>query len=128
MPETIAEGLPLARHVGPGAVLLLNVAVLAGCAATGGSPAITIFTDPGKYQFSTCEQLARHRQHWTTREQELRMLMERAEQGTGGALVNVFAYKADYVAANEELKLLDSAARSKNCDSAASTQSSSAAR
>ena len=41
--------------------------------------------------------------------------MDRAEQGAGDALVNVLAYKADYVAATEELKLLEGAARAKHC-------------
>ena len=56
-----------------------------------------------------CEQLAVHRQTWTTKEQELKQLMDRADQGAGGALVNVLAYKADYAAATEELKLLERA-------------------
>jgi len=94
---------------------LLAVVCLAGCAATGGNQA-TLFADPGKYQFSSCEQLANQRKHWASREQELKLLMDRAEQGAGGAIVNVLAYKADYVAASEELQMLESAARAKNCD------------
>ena len=43
--------------------------------------------------------------------------MDRADQGAGGALVNVLAYKADYVAATEELKLLERATRAKHCSS-----------
>jgi hypothetical protein len=113
----------LARHV----ALILSVAVVSGCASVGGSTA-TLFADPGKYQFSTCEQLARHRKELSSREQELRMLMERAEQGAGGAIVNVFAYKGDYVNVTEEIRILDSAARSKNCDTPASWQSNSAVR
>jgi hypothetical protein len=54
--------------------------------------------------------------------------MERAEQSVGGVLVNVLAYQADYLAATEELKLLESAARSKNCDTPESWQSNSAIR
>jgi hypothetical protein len=50
--------------------------------------------------------------------------MDRAEQGAGGALVNVLAYKADYVAATEELKLLERAA--KHCSSPENWSSSSA--
>jgi hypothetical protein len=36
--------------------------------------------------------------------------MEQAEQSAGGVLVNVLAYQADYLAATEELKLLETAA------------------
>ena len=45
--------------------------------------------------------------------------MTRAEQDTGGVIVNVLAYKADHVAASEELKVLEATARSKNCDTPA---------
>jgi hypothetical protein len=89
-------------------------AFLAGCSSTGDNP-LTLFADPGKYQYSSCEQLAAERKLWSTREQELRLLMDKAEQGTGGAVVNVLAYKADYVAASEELKVIENAARSKKC-------------
>jgi len=99
---------------------------LAGC-AIGGNPAV-LFADPAKYQFSSCEQLAKHRKELSTREQELRQLMDRAEQGTGGALVNVLAYKGDYIAATEELSLIDSTATSKKCDTPANWPSNSAVR
>jgi hypothetical protein len=87
---------------------------LASCSSTGENP-LTVFADPGKYQYSSCEQLAGQRKFWSTREQELRLLMDKAEQSAGGAVVNVLAYKADHVAASEELKVLENAARAKNC-------------
>ena len=89
---------------------------------------MTVFADPAKYQYSSCESIGRQRQSWTNREQELRQLMERADQSPGGGLVNVLAYKADYTAASEELQLLDAAARAKNCDGGANWQSNSAVR
>jgi len=101
--------------------------LLAGCAATGGNP-LTVFADPGKYQFSSCEQLANQRKNWSSREQELRLLMDRADQSTGGTVVNVLAYKADYVAASEELKIVENAARAKNCDTPESWRSNSVVR
>jgi hypothetical protein len=100
------------------APLLVTGAVVTGCSSMGGSP-VTIFADPGKYQFHNCEQLAGQRRHWSAREQELRLLMDKAEQGAGGAVVNLLAYKADHVAAREELAMIESAARAKNCDSSA---------
>jgi hypothetical protein len=45
--------------------------------------------------------------------------MDRAEQSAGGAVVNVLACKGDHVAAVEELRLIDRAARAKNCDEGA---------
>ena len=55
----------------------------------------------------------------TDREQELKMLMDRAERSTGGALVNVIAYKNDYVTAVEELKVIEATARVKQCTTTA---------
>jgi hypothetical protein len=107
-----------------GAVLLGPA--LAGCANTVSS--LTMFADPGKYEFHSCEQLASERKTLATREQELRLLMDKAEQGAGGTVVNVLAYKSDHVAASEELKLLELAARSKNCETPANWRSNSAVR
>ncbi len=90
-------------------------AVLAGCSTPVSDTSFTVFADPGRYLYYSCDQLAAQRKHWTTREQELRMLMDKAEQGAGGAVVNLIAYKADHVAATEELQMLDKAAREKNC-------------
>jgi hypothetical protein len=106
---------------------LIAGALLAGCSSTGDNP-LTIFADPGKYQYNTCEQIAGQRTHWSSREKELRMLMDKAEQSAGGAVVNVLAYKADHVAANEELKVLENTARAKNCDSPANWKSNSTIR
>ena len=87
---------------------------LSACAMPADNP-FTVFADPGKYQFYNCEQLAGQRAYWKSREQELKMLMDKAEQSTGGAIVNVLAYRGDYVAAMEELKVAEATARIKNC-------------
>jgi hypothetical protein len=41
--------------------------------------------------------------------------MNRAEQNTGGAFVNVIAYKGDYVAITEELKVIEGTMRVRKC-------------
>ena len=94
---------------------LLVGEVLSACSPTAMGP-VTVFVDPGKYQYYNCEQLAGQRTHWTNRELELKLLMDKAEQGTGGTVVNVIAYQTDYVTAREELKVVDTTARAKNCD------------
>ena len=48
----------------------------------------------------------------------MKLLMDKADQGTGGAVVNVIAYQADYAAAREEVKVIDATVRAKNCDAA----------
>jgi hypothetical protein len=99
-------------------------AALSGCSSTGGDT-LTVFADPGKYQYHSCEQIAGQRKVWTEREHELRLLMDKAEQSAGGAVVSVLAYKTDQVAASEELRVLESAARAKNCETPANWKSNS---
>jgi hypothetical protein len=115
------------RSAERGLSAVLVCGFLAGCSSLGDNPA-TLFVDPGKYQYSSCEQLAGQRKIWSTREQELKLLMERAERSAGGAVVNVLAYKADQVTASEELKVVEIVARNKNCDSAESWRSNSVVR
>ena len=97
------------------ALSLLAGGFLWACSPAAIGP-VTLFADPGKYQYYSCEQLAGQRTYWTGRELELKLLMDKADQGTGGAVVNVVAYQGDYVAAREELKVIDATARAKNCD------------
>lgn len=99
---------------GSATVVILAMA-LGGCSTPGADSSFTVFADPGRYLYYSCDQINAQLKHWTAREQELRLLMDKAEQGAGGAVVNVIAYKADHVAATEELKLLNKAAREKNC-------------
>jgi len=93
---------------------LLAAGLLSGCSSATDSR-FTVFADPGKYNYHNCEQIAGQQAYWKTREQELKLLIDRAGQSTGGAVVNVIAYQADYVGAQEELKVLEATARSKNC-------------
>jgi hypothetical protein len=114
----------------------LWTAARAGCIASilcaggclSGCSSFNIFADPGKYEFSSCEHLDGQRKNWSKKEEELRLLMNKAEQSASGTVVSVIAYKADHVAATEELKLVENAARSKNCNSPENWQSNSVVR
>jgi len=121
--------LRLARQaLPPGALLLLLLLLLlAGCSSLSDS-SFTVFADPGKYTYYTCDQINAQTKQWTNREQELRALMDKADQSAGGAVVNVLAYRADYVAATEELKVLEKTARSKSCNAPPNWGSNSAIR
>jgi hypothetical protein len=88
---------------------------LAACASAPENP-FTVFADPGQYEFFNCEQLAAQRTARKAREEELKLLMDKAERGTGGAFVNLIAYKSDYVTAQEDLKVIDATARVKKCN------------
>jgi hypothetical protein len=98
-----------------GTMALVASVVLGGCSTPGTDSSFTVFADPGRYLYYSCDQITAQLKNWTTREQELRLLMNQAEKGAGGAVVNLIAYKADHVAATEELKLLNKTAREKNC-------------
>ena len=87
---------------------------LATCSAPAMGP-FTVFADPGEYDFHSCEQLAAVRPGLKARAQELKLLMDHAAQSTGGTVVNVIAYKTDYITATEQLKVLDATARDKKC-------------
>ncbi|HEY6258348.1 MAG TPA: hypothetical protein VIY51_21400 [Xanthobacteraceae bacterium] len=76
----------------------------------------SLFAEPGKYAYHSCAQIAGEIKNWTRRQQELKFLMDRADQGVGGAAVGFIAYKADYVTAGEELELLRATGRSKKCE------------
>lgn len=93
----------------------LAAALLAACSSTSSDVGYTIFADPGKYQYYSCPQVAEEIKKWSKREQELKDLMDKADQSTGGAAIGFIAYKADYVAAGEELEQLHHAARNKGC-------------
>lgn len=106
-----------AGHTSMRATPLLALVVggfLSACATPADNP-FTVFVDPGKYQFYNCEQLAAQRAGQKVREQELKRLMDKAEQSTGGAIVNVLAYRGDHVAVTEELRVIEATARIKKC-------------
>jgi hypothetical protein len=94
---------------------------LAGCAGAVDGP--LLFTDPGKYQFHNCEQLATAAKGQIQRQQELKDLINKAEQGAGGIIVSLMAYRSDYVAVEEDLRMIETTARNKNCATPTTWQS-----
>jgi hypothetical protein len=46
---------------------------------------------------------------------DLKLLMKKAKQSTGGSAISVVAYQGDYVNAREELQVIDATARAKKC-------------
>ena len=87
--------------------------VLAGCASAVEGP--LLFGDAGKYQYHDCEQLAKAATNQIKREQELKELITRAEGGAGGIFVSLLAYKSDYIAIEEDIRVIETTARTKNC-------------
>ncbi len=98
-------------------------ALICLCACSSMDTPFTVFADPGKYQYYSCEQIASVTKATSARQQDLKTLMDRAEQSTGGVIASALAYRADYATVTEELKVLQATARDKNCDSAESWRS-----
>src|SRR5262245_36692869 len=110
-------------------VALIFPALLAACAAEISNPLMGgVFVDPGKYEFHSCEQIATNRKRVQDQIEKLKLLMDKAEKGAGGAVVSVIAYKGDYMAAQDELKLIDATARDKKCKTPENWSSTSAIR
>jgi hypothetical protein len=91
-------------------------AMLAACSSSSDTSSFSFFVDPGKYQYHTCVQIAAELKNWTQRQKDLKALIDKADESPAGAAVGFIAYKADYVAAGEELEQIHSAARSKKCE------------
>jgi hypothetical protein len=93
----------------------------AGCASTGdggnggGGFNPLFFADAGKYQYHNCEQLASAHKRQSERQRELKELIDKAETAAGGQIVSLLAYRTDYVAVSEDLRVIDSTQRSKSC-------------
>lgn len=85
-----------------------------GC-STSSNLSVMIFADPGKYQYYTCDQIMTARKTVASREQTLRQLIEKAEQGAGGALVSTVAYRGEHRTVVEELAVIEETSRRKNC-------------
>ena len=108
-------------------VALILPVLLAACGTAIESP-FTVFADPGKYEWHSCDQLVPQRKLWESKEKELKLLMEKAKQSTGGSAISVVAYQGDYVNAREELQVIDATARAKKCKTPGEWQSDSAMR
>src|SRR5882672_2570651 len=107
-----------------------RLAMFALCALLGACSSATFesplfITDPGKFQYHSCDQLNAAAKAASIRVQDLKALMAKADQGVAGPLVGAVAYRTDYLAANEDLRLIDETARAKNCVTPSTWQSNS---
>ena len=95
-------------------VVLLAGAALSGCAGMSETVA-PAFADPGKYELYDCKQLEGERKALAIRTADLQKLMDKAETGTGGAVVSELAYRNDYVAVRGSAQLAEDAWRRNKC-------------
>jgi len=97
------------------ALLCLTAGALAGCGLGDGAGAGAMLVDPGHYSAYHCDELAARWKVLIAREAELRGLMGKASEGTGGSLIGSLAYRTDYDSVVTEERLVQRAAADKNC-------------
>jgi hypothetical protein len=115
--ESVRRHLNRRRRPGPGAaasIFLAGAIALAGCSMNDGIG--NLIVDPGHYSVYHCKDFQPRLANLTSREQQLRNLMDKASEGSGGAAIGNLAYRAEYEDLMGEERLLRRAAAEKNCE------------
>jgi hypothetical protein len=86
-----------------GAAVFACASLLSGCADMSDGMT-SAFADPAKYQLYDCKQLEAERKMLSNRLAELQGLMNKAQEGVGGAVVAEVAYRNEYIAARGQAK------------------------
>jgi hypothetical protein len=86
--------------------------LMSGCAQ---SDLFSPYAAPGKYDFLDCPSIANQFKGQTAREQQLRELMSRAQEGSGGSIVNAVVYQDDFNTVRANIRQLRKAAEEKHC-------------
>jgi hypothetical protein len=87
---------------------------LSGCAGMSETVA-PAFADPAKYELYECKQLESERKALATRTADLQRLMDKAQTGTGGAVVSELAYRNEYISVRGQAQLAEDAWRRNKC-------------
>ena len=101
------------RHSIPRAPVVMALAALAlsvslgGCAGLSDSFASAAFVDPAKYDLYDCKSLEVERKSLATKTAELQGLIDKAQTGSGGAVVSELAYRNDHIATRAQAKLAE---------------------
>jgi hypothetical protein len=77
-----------------------------------------MFVNPGSFDYMSCAEIATKTKDAVKREQELKELIDRAEQDSFGVIVAATAYRSEYLKSRGDQKLLAEAAQNKNCETA----------
>lgn len=95
-------------------VSVLALGALAGCSLSDGVS--NYIVDPAHYSVYHCKDFKPRLAALTTREQQLRNLMDRASENGSGVIIGDISYGAEYQQVLGEEKLLRRTAAEKNCD------------
>ena len=93
---------------------LLALGLLAGCASSGDVGGMLLVTHD-KYTAFTCDEIAKQRAAFATRERALSVLSQKAEAAPGGMIVNAVAYSTELANVRAELRAADYALQEKTC-------------
>lgn len=91
---------------------LLLAMLAAGCAGDG---ADQFFVQPGRFDYLGCPEIATATQNTARREQELKILIERAQKEALGVILGEASYRGEYLKAQGELKMLAEVSARKGC-------------
>lgn len=89
-------------------------AVLAACSLSTEEIA-TSYVAPGKFDLSTCKEIDEGMRERAERIRKLKELIDKAGRDAGGDVVATLAYRAEYMTAYGELRVLQDTAVRKNC-------------
>lgn len=98
-----------------GLALLAALELACALAACTANDSGQLLVDPARYEVYKCDDLAKRWKALAAREEDLRELIARASQSSGGAVVGSLAYRADYDAVLSDERLLQRTAAEKNC-------------
>ena len=103
-------------HAVAAAACLLVVTTVTGCGSDGVG---ALMVDPARYEGYNCKDLASQWKTLVTRENQLRNLINRADEGGGtGEVIGALTYRNDYQTVLEQKKVLQRTAAEKKCQMA----------
>ena len=91
---------------------LMLAGFAAGCA---GDPAEQLFVQPGRFDYLSCQDLVTAQRDSTKREQELKILIERAEKESIGVLLAIASYRGELLRVQGEQKMQTEVIQRKKC-------------
>jgi hypothetical protein len=107
-----AGGFRAAASFARAACFLLTAATLSGC---GGDGVGSLMVDPARYDGYHCQGLAEQLKGLQAREKQLRDLMDKANESSGGKVIGALAYSSDYQTVLEQEKVLKRTAEKQKC-------------
>ena len=114
LPDCLFGSIGRLRASAIGLACFFSALAVSGCSINEGVAPYLV--DPAHYSAYHCKDFAPRLRELTTKEESLRDLMNKANQGGGGTIIGGFSYRADYERTVGEERLLRRTAAEKKCD------------